>query len=117
MRVAALSAVSGVPVSTIDHYICEGLLPGPDDEAAEDAGQVRRLALIRALVEVGGHSLHEVRDIVGAIEAAEADPAARRTAEYGRLPADIPPGELLADALRIALGRLARRAAAGGPAN
>ncbi|MER6910156.1 MerR family transcriptional regulator [Streptomyces sp. NPDC000594] len=158
MRMSELGAVSGIPDRVIRRYAREGLLvPG---ERAHG-----RLVLIRALVEVGGHSLREVRAILDAIDAAgppgsgaatpalapsstaapalapsstaavpppaalrpTSPPHPRRLVDPSgtvRLPVPGPvdtgrprgglgAGELIADALDIALSRLARRTADG----
>ncbi|MEV0619944.1 MerR family transcriptional regulator [Nonomuraea sp. NPDC050404] len=65
---AELSETTGVPVPTIKYYIREGLLE-PGRTAAPnqaDYGQdhVRRLKLVRALVEYGGLSLSAIHDLI-----------------------------------------------------
>jgi DNA-binding transcriptional MerR regulator len=73
MRMAELSQRSGVPIATIKYYLREGLLPPGAALSATRAdygeGHLRRLRLIRALVEVGevpvagiGAILREVDD-------------------------------------------------------
>ncbi|MFD2466602.1 MerR family transcriptional regulator [Amycolatopsis silviterrae] len=72
---AELSAESGVPVATIKYYLREGLLPAGErtspNQARYDEGHVRRLKLIRALVEVGGLSVATVREVVAAVDSDE----------------------------------------------
>lgn len=72
MRVSELSARSGVPVATIKYYLREGLLPRGEVTSATQAAygeeHVRRLRLIRALVDVGELSLASVRTILGAVD-------------------------------------------------
>jgi DNA-binding transcriptional MerR regulator len=57
MRMAELSERSGVPIATIKYYLREGLLPQgtPVSATRADYGEahLRRLRLIRALIEVG----------------------------------------------------------------
>lgn len=57
MRMGELSERSGVPIPTIRYYQREGLLPAgrstSPNQAVYDESHVRRLALIRAMVEVG----------------------------------------------------------------
>ncbi|WP_101435861.1 MerR family transcriptional regulator [Amycolatopsis echigonensis] len=69
---AELSAESGVPVATIKYYLREGLLPAGDrtspNQARYGEEHVRRLKLIRALVEVGGLSVATVREVVAAVD-------------------------------------------------
>jgi DNA-binding transcriptional MerR regulator len=72
MRIAELSRRSGVPVATIKYYVREGLLkPGEltsPNQARYDDTHVRRLRLIRALVEVGDLSIAETRDVLTSID-------------------------------------------------
>jgi DNA-binding transcriptional MerR regulator len=73
VRIAELSRLSGVPVGTIKYYVREGLVrPGEltsPNQAQYDDGHLRRLKLIRALVEVGELSIAETRDVLGSIDA------------------------------------------------
>ncbi|HET6578855.1 MAG TPA: MerR family transcriptional regulator [Gemmatimonadales bacterium] len=72
MWMSELSQRSGLPVATIKYYLREGLLPPGEATGATrsryDDGHVRRLRLIRALVEVAGMRLDEVRDILAAVD-------------------------------------------------
>ncbi|MFS8101879.1 MerR family transcriptional regulator [Lentzea alba] len=72
MRVGELSKRSGVPVATIKYYLREGLLPAgvltSPNQAHYDEEHVRRLRLVRALVEVGDLSIAAVRDVLTAID-------------------------------------------------
>jgi DNA-binding transcriptional MerR regulator len=75
MRIGEFSKRSGVPVSTIKYYLREGLLPagertGPN-QARYDDGHLRRLKLVRALVDVGGLSIAAVREVLGAVDGSE----------------------------------------------
>lgn len=67
-----LSARSGVPVATIKYYLREQLLPPGEATGATraryDEGHVRRLRLVRALVEVGGMGLERVRRVLAAVD-------------------------------------------------
>jgi DNA-binding transcriptional MerR regulator len=72
MRIAELSRRSGVPVPTIKYYVREGLLaPGqlssPNQAQYEDS-HLRRLELVRALVEIGGLSIARARDVLASID-------------------------------------------------
>ncbi|MCE3553291.1 MerR family transcriptional regulator [Pseudonocardia sp. RS11V-5] len=76
MRMAELSRATGVPVATIKYYLREGLLPRGEVTTSPNQAQygeehVRRLTLVRSLVEVGGLSIAAVRAVLGAID----DPA------------------------------------------
>lgn len=75
MRIAELSRTSGVAVPTIKYYLRDGLLPAGEltsrNQAQYDERHVRRLKLIRALVDVAGLSIAGVRDALAAIDSAE----------------------------------------------
>jgi DNA-binding transcriptional MerR regulator len=72
MWIAELSRRAGVPVATIKYYLREGLLPPGEAVGATrsryDETHVRRLRLVRALVEVGGLSLSRVRDVLAEVD-------------------------------------------------
>lgn len=70
---AALSARSGVPAPTIRYYLREGLLAAgrltSPNQAIYDESHVRRLRLVRALLEVGGLSVEAAKGVIAAMEA------------------------------------------------
>ncbi|PXY22135.1 MerR family transcriptional regulator [Prauserella muralis] len=72
MRMAELSRESGVAVATIKYYQREGLLPPGEltspNQARYGAAHVRRLKLVRALLEIGGLSIAAVREVLAAID-------------------------------------------------
>ncbi len=73
MKMAALSATTGIPVATIKYYLREDLLPagervGPT-QASYDDSHVRRLRLIKSLVDVGGLSIASTRRVLESIDA------------------------------------------------
>ena len=72
MRVKELSVRSGVSVPTIKYYLREHLLqPGEltsPNQATYDETHVRRLRLIRALVDVGGLTITAVRQVLTAAD-------------------------------------------------
>ena len=72
MRISALSARSGVAVATIKFYLREGLLPPgtatATNQADYDETHVRRLRLIRALIDVGGVPVASARAVVEALD-------------------------------------------------
>ncbi|WP_248960380.1 MerR family transcriptional regulator [Sphaerisporangium perillae] len=72
MRISQLSAASGVPIPTIKYYLREGLLPQGEQTAATRAEygetHLRRLRLIRALLEVGRLPVASIGKIVAAVE-------------------------------------------------
>ncbi len=78
MRMAELSAESGVPVATVKYYLREGLLPPGErtspNQARYSAAHVQRLRLIKALTEVGGLSLASVGTVLSAIDGGDKTP-------------------------------------------
>ncbi|MFC4373128.1 MerR family transcriptional regulator [Nocardia halotolerans] len=72
MRISELSERSGIAVATIKYYLREGLLPagertGPN-QASYGEEHLRRLRLIRALIEVGGLPVATVGDVLAAVD-------------------------------------------------
>ncbi|MFD5100608.1 MerR family transcriptional regulator [Streptomyces albidochromogenes] len=72
MRIGELARRTGVPVPTIKYYLREGLLPAgertsPNQVQYADA-HVRRLKLIRAMLEVGGLSIVAARDVLAEVD-------------------------------------------------
>ncbi|MQA97337.1 MAG: MerR family transcriptional regulator [Streptosporangiales bacterium] len=78
MRISELSRSSGVPVATIKYYLREGLLPKGEATAATqaryDATHLRRLRLIRALVEVGEVPLAAIHRVLKAVDDPDLEP-------------------------------------------
>jgi DNA-binding transcriptional MerR regulator len=72
MQMSELSQASGVRVATVKYYLREGLLPPgiatSATRATYDESHLRRLRLIRALVEVGHLRLDTVRTILAAVD-------------------------------------------------
>lgn len=72
MRMAELSAESGVQIATIKYYLREGLLPPglrtSPNQAQYDQSHVRRLKLVRALLDVGGLSIAVAREVLDGID-------------------------------------------------
>lgn len=72
MRISEFSSRSGVSIATIKFYLREGLLPPGEQTSTNQANysdvHLRRLRLVRALIEVGGLQLATVRATVAAIE-------------------------------------------------
>jgi DNA-binding transcriptional MerR regulator len=69
---AELSNVTGVTVATLKYYLREGVLPAGTatavNQADYHAGHVRRVRLIRALLDLGGLGMAEVRNVVAAVD-------------------------------------------------
>ncbi|MEV0373543.1 MerR family transcriptional regulator [Streptomyces sp. NPDC050636] len=72
MRIGELSRETGVAVPTIKYYVREGLLPAgrltSPNQASYDDSHVRRLRLIRGLMDVGGLSVSAVREVLAAVD-------------------------------------------------
>lgn len=72
MWMAELAERSGVAVPTIKFYLREGLLPRGEAQgatrAAYDVEHLRRLRLIRALVDVAGLGLDRVREVLAVLD-------------------------------------------------
>ena len=75
----ALSAASGVPVSTIKFYLRDGLLPTGTptarNQAVYDERHLHRLNLLRVLTKVGGMPIETVRKVIVLLDNPWADPA------------------------------------------
>ncbi|MGW1029580.1 MerR family transcriptional regulator [Streptomyces sp. NPDC002577] len=72
MRLAELSERSGVSIATIKYYLREGLLaPGRQVNATTadyDEGHLRRLRLVRAMIQVGRVPVATAREVLGHID-------------------------------------------------
>lgn len=72
MRISQLSAETGVSVPTIKFYVREQLMPPGQltsrTQAQYDDSHVRRLRLIRALVEVADLPLERVREVLTRVD-------------------------------------------------
>jgi DNA-binding transcriptional MerR regulator len=72
MRIAELSRQSGVSVATIKYYVREGLLARGEltspNQARYGEEHLRRLKLVRALVEIGGLSISHTREVLDSID-------------------------------------------------
>jgi DNA-binding transcriptional MerR regulator len=72
MRLAELSSRSGLSTATIKYYLRLGLLPAGETQSSTWAsygeGHVRRLALVRALTDVAGLTLDQVRRVLAAVD-------------------------------------------------
>src|SRR5262245_16910546 len=72
---AELSSRGGTSVASIKYYLREGLLPAGTatgrNQAEYDESHVRRLRLIRALIDVGGLSISAARAVLSAVDSPE----------------------------------------------
>ena len=75
MRIAELSRQTGVPVATIKFYLREGILPPGEltspNQATYAEQHVRRLRLVRALVETGRLSIVTIRELLADLDRPE----------------------------------------------
>lgn len=71
MRLAELSARSGVPATTIKYYLRLGLLHAGKRQSSTwsdyDGSHLRRITLIRALIDVAGLPLDAVRRVLAVV--------------------------------------------------
>ncbi|MEU0394423.1 MerR family transcriptional regulator [Streptomyces sp. NPDC006208] len=72
MRLAELSERSGVPTATIKYYLRERLLPPGHrvsaTQAEYDDDHLRRLRLVRALIQVGRVPVATAREVLAAVD-------------------------------------------------
>lgn len=111
MWISELSQRSGVPVATVKYYLREGLLPPGEAQGATravyDESHVRRLRLIRALVDIAGLGLDRVREVLAAVDDDRSELMARIGAAHMELSS--PPATVPSDAARERVSRLVRR--------
>ncbi|MFD7669045.1 MerR family transcriptional regulator [Streptomyces sp. NPDC059788] len=97
MRLAELSERSGVPTATIKYYLRERLLPPGERITATTAeygdAHLRRLRLVRALVQVGKMPVATAREVLAAVEDESLDHHMRLGAAVWALPHDPGPEE------------------------
>ncbi|MFD8427415.1 MerR family transcriptional regulator [Streptomyces coelicoflavus] len=97
MRLADLSKRSGVSTATIKYYLREGLLP-PGRQinattAEYDDGHLRRLRLVRALIQVGKVPVATAREVLGHVDDESLGRTVRLGAALWALPQDAEPDE------------------------
>ncbi|KOU00105.1 MULTISPECIES: MerR family transcriptional regulator [Streptomyces] len=112
MRLADLSKRSGVSTATIKYYLREGLLP-PGRQvnattAEYDEGHLRRLRLVRALIQVGKVPVATAREVLGHVDDESLGRTIRLGAALWALPQDAEPDEAdpAVAAARTEVGRL-----------
>ncbi|MEV5511228.1 MerR family transcriptional regulator [Streptomyces orinoci] len=90
MRLAELSEHSGVSTATIKYYLREGLLqPGRRTSATQaeyDERHLRRLRLVRALIQIGKLPVAAAREVIAATEDESLDHHMRLGAATWALP-------------------------------
>ena len=104
MRISELSRASGIPIPTIKFYLREGLLPSGRRTAPNQASygeeHIRRLRLIRVLVEVGGLTLASVRRVLETVDRDDASLHDILAAAHTGLRREEAAGDGVADAVR-----------------
>lgn len=97
MRLAELSERSGVSTATIKYYLREGLLPPGDriSTTQADYGEehLRRLQLVRALIQVGRIPVATAREVLSAVSDDTLDQNSRLGSAVGALPHGPAPDE------------------------
>ncbi|MGJ9413831.1 MerR family transcriptional regulator [Aeromicrobium sp. CF4.19] len=72
MKVSELAKRSGVSIPTIKYYLREGLLPTgtptATNQSSYDDEHLRRLRLVRALIDIGGLQIAQVRATLGVVD-------------------------------------------------
>jgi DNA-binding transcriptional MerR regulator len=72
MRIAELADATGVPPATVKYYVREGLLPAgvrvSDNRTEYDDEHVRRVRLIRALIDVGRLPVARAREVLAVLD-------------------------------------------------
>jgi len=75
VRIAELSSRSGTSIPSIKFYLREGLLPAGAPTGRNQAeyaeSHVKRLRLIRALIDVGGLTVASAREVLNAVDTAD----------------------------------------------
>ncbi|VEG26202.1 MerR family transcriptional regulator [Actinomyces howellii] len=91
MKMAQLSARSGVGAPTIRYYIREGLVPAGEltspNQAVYDDRHLEALRLVRALIDVGGLSVDGARAVLANLGGGESAAETLRAAQYALTPA------------------------------
>ena len=97
MRLAELSDRSGVSTATIKYYLRERLLPAGHritaTQSEYDEGHLRRLRLIRALIQVGRMPVSTAREVLAAVEDGSLDQLSRLGVAVEALPHGPEPDE------------------------
>ncbi|MDX2541882.1 MerR family transcriptional regulator [Streptomyces sp. WI04-05B] len=97
MRLAELSERSGVSTATIKYYLREGLLapgrPINTTTAEYDEGHLRRLRLVRAMIQVGRIPVATAREVLGHVDDESLGRTIRLGAALWALPQGAEPDE------------------------
>jgi len=97
MRLAELSRRSGVPTATIKFYLREGLLPQgrklSATQADYDEAHLRRLRLVRALIQIGRVPVADARRVLEYVDDESLGQTIRLGAALWELPHELEPDE------------------------
>lgn len=97
MRLAELSERSGVSTATIKYYLRERLLPPgrriTATQSAYDEEHLRRLRLVRALIQIGRIPVSTAREVLAAVEDDSREQLSRLGEVVGALPHGPEPDE------------------------
>jgi DNA-binding transcriptional MerR regulator len=97
MRLAELSERSGVSTATIKYYLREGLLPQgrrvSATQADYDESHLRRLRLVRALIQVGKVPVATARQVLAFVDDESLGPTMRLGAALWELPREPAPDD------------------------
>jgi DNA-binding transcriptional MerR regulator len=97
MRLAELSERSGVSTATIKYYLREGLLPAgrrvSATQADYDEEHLRRLRLVRALIQIGKVPVATARKVLGYVDDESLGQTIRLGAALWELPHEPEPDE------------------------
>lgn len=95
MRIGELSRRSGVSVPTIKYYVREGMLPEGERTAVNQVSyseeHLRRLRLIRSLIDVGGLPVATVRKVLTEVD--RPDPSIHRAIAAAHKELAVPTGQ------------------------
>ncbi len=111
MKISELAQRSGTPLSAIKFYQREGLLPEGERSAPNQVNysdtHVKRVRLIRAMLETGGLSIAATKEVLGAVDAdnvslADTFGVAQRAMSTPRVAASEPSAESRDRIMRLA---------------
>lgn len=111
MKISELAQRSGTPLSAIKFYQREGLLPQGERSAPNQVNysdtHVKRVRLIRAMLETGGLSIAATKEVLGAVDAdgvslADTFGVAQRAMSTPRVAASEPSAESRDRVMRLA---------------
>jgi DNA-binding transcriptional MerR regulator len=119
VRIAELSRKSGIPVPTIKYYLREGLLPPGElsspNQARYGEDHLRRLQLVRALLEVGRLPIASIKEVLHEIDRPDPNVHSAMGHALGAIGAEEPDSELRHEVEEL-IARQGWQVAPGAPA-